>query len=143
MFQENSFLHNFVKKAPKYLNNYEVEKMNILISADLKLKKTIQEHWPFVGIEKARDLEEVVKKLADHHFDLLILDVDMPGNEKLKNTIADILTDYKIVISSSRHGNYRLASDLMLLGVQVFISQSVSELETMNILAYVINSMIL
>lgn len=106
--------------------------MNILISADLKLKNAIEKCWPAVKIEMANDLDEVTKKLASHQFDLLILDVDMPGNRKLKNLVEAILPLHKIAIFSSKDNNYELAKDLMLMGVHLFISQKAPELEIID-----------
>ena len=67
----------------------------------------IQECIPDATIQQAQTYDEVYQQLRDHTFDLLLLDINMPGGNNIKviKELLDIQPQVKILVFSSYEEN--------------------------------------
>ena len=116
--------------------------MNILIADDLKiyrlaLKLYIHKQWPEAVVYEASSMHEVVADVFDVVYDLLILDIDMPGSELLESFVAQAIKYTKVVIFSSYEKEDKRVENLVKIGAEAFISKTAQQDEVISILQFV------
>jgi DNA-binding NarL/FixJ family response regulator len=116
--------------------------MNILIADDLKinrlaLKLHIHKQWPEAVVYEASSMHEVVADVFDVVYDLLILDIDMPGSELLESFVAQAIKYTKVVIFSSYEKEDKRVENLVKIGAEAFISKTAQQDEVISILQFV------
>lgn len=105
--------------------------MKILIADDEQiirfgLKLVLKNLWQDVSIEEAETLDGVVSLLTEFSFDLVILDIHMPGGDGLENLIRFMLQETKVVIFSSYEKTSARIKLLKDAGVGLFIFKDAS-----------------
>lgn len=82
--------------------------MNVLITDDHDIVRlgasiVIQEVFPGANIQQATDLSETIKSLSTNKYDILLLDINMPGGNNIKmiDEVLAIQPDIKILVFSS------------------------------------------
>lgn len=105
----------------------------------LNLKFYIHRLWAEVFIIEVGSLDEAYLQVFELKFDLLILDENMPGSEKLSDFVLQAIKHTKIIIFSklSLH-NPRLVSHLDF-GKGVCLSRSSSQVQIVNALEYMLH----
>ncbi|MCY1516590.1 Response regulator UvrY [compost metagenome] len=108
---------------------------NILIADDhsairIGVKQICLSEFPGVKIGEATTYNEVFQQLKESHWDILILDIDLPGRNGL-----EILQQLKAdkqkvpVLMFSFHGEEQLAIRAMKLGASGYLSKDAADLE--------------
>lgn len=115
--------------------------MNILIADDLKiyrfaLKSYIHKIWPDAIVYEASSLNEVVEGVFDMTYDLLILDINMPGSEMLENFVSQAVKYTKVIIFSEYDDKDVMVKNLLQIGADAFLPKSASEEEVINTLLF-------
>ncbi|RZL69492.1 MAG: response regulator transcription factor [Pedobacter sp.] len=115
----------------------ERRSMNILVADDLEIyrlgmKLYLKQIWPLAYIGEAESLHEVINQVFDVFYDLLILDIDMPGTELLEDFIVQAIKYTKVVLFSSFDINEERVVNLMSIGTHVFIPKTASKEEVIN-----------
>lgn len=105
--------------------------MIILIADDEQiirfgLKLVLKNLWPEVLIHEAETLDGAVTLLTQFSYDLVILDVHMPGGEGLENLIRFMLTETKVIIFSGYDRASARLQSLKEAGVDQFIFKDAS-----------------
>lgn len=118
--------------------------MDILIADDskehrLQLKVKLHKQYPDAVIYEASSLYEVVTNVFDVDYDLLILDLDIAGNDQLENFVKQAVKYTKIVISSFYDKNNARLNQLIALGAHAFLPKSAKEDEVASVLSFLFN----
>lgn len=118
--------------------------MNILIADDLKIyrfavKSYIHKLWPDAVVYEAASLNEVVENVFDVTYDLLILDINIPGGELLENFISQAIKYTKVIIFSEYNDEDEKVKNLLRIGADAFLSKSASQEEVINTLQFLFN----
>ncbi len=94
---------------------------------------------PLYDVGTARSGEEAIKCLQRGQFDLVTLDIDMPGLSGL-DTLAQIKKQWPRldVIMVSGHGNLRNAQEAILKGASNFISKPFRVADVLNVVRKVL-----
>ncbi|RZK60677.1 MAG: response regulator transcription factor [Pedobacter sp.] len=116
--------------------------MNILIADDLKiyrlaLKLYIHKHWPEAMIYEASTMHEVVADVFDVEFDLLILDINMPGSELLEDFVSQAIKYTKVIIFSDLDKDDTRVENLIKIGADAFLPKISRQEEVINTLAFI------
>ena len=107
----------------------------ILIADDhsairIGVKQICANEFPFVQFDEAVNSAEVFQKLKESDWDILILDIDLPGRNGL-----DILKQIKAekhktpVLMFSFHGEEQIALRAMKMGAAGYLSKDAADLE--------------
>ncbi|KQC01167.1 hypothetical protein [Pedobacter sp. Hv1] len=113
--------------------------MNILISLDFTLYEIVKKNWPKAFIQEVNSFDGVFRSIFNLKYELLILDVDMPGNEKLAIFISKAVFFCKVAVFSSKN-NIAAINRMMVAGAHVFLPSKLSSKEITNILNELQNS---
>lgn len=113
--------------------------MNILIADDLKIhrfniKAHIHKLWGDTVVYEASSLSEVIEDVFDVEFDLLILDVNMSGNEQLEDFVNQAIKYTKVIIFSEYDELDPRVENLLLLGADGFIAKSATQEQVSSML---------
>ncbi|RZM07398.1 MAG: response regulator transcription factor [Pedobacter sp.] len=105
--------------------------MRILVADDEQLirfglKLVLKGLWPDVSISEAESLDGVVSLLTVLTFDLVILDIHMPGSDGLENLIRFMLAETKVIIFSGYEPTSPRIESLREAGVDEFIFKNAS-----------------
>jgi DNA-binding NarL/FixJ family response regulator len=114
-------------------------RMNILISFNPKLSIIVNKRWPKAKIDEVYDLDGVIRRIFETNYNLLILDSDMLGNEKLESFIEKAIKHNNVAIFSSKNDNGEQVKKLILRGIHAFLPKSATEEEIVNILHYILS----
>ncbi|MDQ7949679.1 MAG: response regulator transcription factor [Pedobacter sp.] len=112
--------------------------MKILIADDhsairIGVKQICLAEFQNVSIGEAMNYAEVFQRLAEADWDILILDIDLPGRNGLE-ILQKLKTDkVKVpVLMFSFHGEEQLAVRAMKLGASGYLSKDSADLELVN-----------
>lgn len=105
--------------------------MRVLIADDEQiirfgLRLVLKSIWANVTVSEAETLDGVVNLLAVNEYDLVILDIQMPGGERLEDIIRLMLKETKVVIFSGDDKNSPRVQSLKEAGVCQFIFKDAS-----------------
>jgi DNA-binding NtrC family response regulator len=100
---------------------------NILVLDDEKnIRLTIRRclESPELSIDDAINGEEALKKLTEHNYDLLLLDLKLPGIDGMEilKMVKDKYPEMKVVIISA-HGTIQTAVEAMKTGALDFLEK--------------------
>jgi len=116
--------------------------MNILIADDLKiyrlaLKLYIHKHWPEAVIYEASTMHEVVADVFDIEFDLLILDINMPGSELLEDFVNQAIKYTKVIIFSDIDKDDPRVENLIKIGADAFLPKTSQQADVISTLEFI------
>lgn len=116
--------------------------MNILIADDLKiyrlaLKLYIHKHWPEAVIYEASTMHEVVADVFDVEFELLILDINMPGSELLEDFVSQAIKYTKVIIFSDLDKDDPRVENLIKIGADAFLPKMSQQATVISTLEFV------
>lgn len=116
--------------------------MNVLIADDLKiyrlaLKLHIHKHWPEAVVYEASTMHEVVADVFDVEFDLLVLDINMPGSELLEDFVSQAVKYTKIIIFSDLDKHDPRVENLIKIGADAFLSKISQEADVISTLEFI------
>jgi DNA-binding NarL/FixJ family response regulator len=103
------------------------------------VKQICSTEFPFVKFGEAVNYAEVFQRLKEHDWDILILDIDLPGRNGL-----DILTQIKAeklkipVLMFSFHSEEQIALRAMKLGAAGYLSKDAADLELVKAINQII-----
>lgn len=108
--------------------------MRILVADDehivrFGLKIVLKNLWSQAEISEAADLDGVISLLGLFTFDLVILDIHMPGSDGLENLIKSMHQEKKVVIFSGTEPTSPRIQSLKAAGVNQFIFKNASVAE--------------
>ncbi|RZK54365.1 MAG: response regulator transcription factor [Pedobacter sp.] len=111
--------------------------MNILIADEFLIyryviKSYISKCWPNARIVEAGNLQEVVANVIENSFDLLILDVHMPGSQKLEEFVSRVIKGTKVIVFSEYAIETNKAKRLTDLGVEAMLLKSATSKEVVE-----------
>ncbi len=117
----------------------------ILIADDhsairLGVKQICISEYPNVEIGEATNYAEVFQKLNNNNWDILILDIDLPGRSGL-DILQQIKTD-KIrvpVLMFSFHGEQQIALRALKLGASGYLSKDAADNELVNAINQIVS----
>ena len=114
---------------------------NILIADDLKIhrfnvKSYIHKLWADAVVYEANSLNEVIEDVFDIEFDLLILDINMPGSEQLEDFVSQAVKYTKVIIFSEYDKLDPRVENLLKIGADAFLSKSSSQEQVINTLQF-------
>lgn len=117
-------------------------KMNILIVDHLGiyrfgLKAIINDIKIDAMVQEASNFDELMENVFDKNFDLLILDIEMQGNEKLEHFIDQAINYTKIIILSEHQYTDQRVNHFLKSGVDALISKSTSKEQVVNTLEFI------
>ncbi|TCC91739.1 response regulator transcription factor [Pedobacter frigiditerrae] len=103
--------------------------MNILVADDLEiyrlaLKLYIHKHWTDAVVYEASTMFEVAEDVFDVEFDLLILDINMPGTELLEDFVSKATNYTKVIIFSDLDKDDKRVENLIKIGADAFLPKS-------------------
>lgn len=113
--------------------------MNILIADNLGiyrfgLKAIINDIWTDAVVNEVSNFDEMMESIFDQNYDLIAVDLEMQGNEKLEGFIYQAVNYTKIIIlSEHQHTNVRV-KHLLNIGADALLSKSTSKEEVINTL---------
>lgn len=116
--------------------------MNILIADDVKIyrlaiKSYIHKLWPDAVVYEESNLDSVIKDVFDVVYDLLILAVNMPGNEQIEHFVIQAIKYTKVIIFCDCTEDSAKAKRLIELGADGFLSKTATEAEVISTLLFV------
>ena len=122
----------------------ELETMNILIADDLKiyrlaLKSYIHKLWPDAVVYEESNLDSVVKDVFDIAYDLLILDINVPGNDQLEDFVKQAVKYTKVIIFSELEHDHPRVQNLIDIGADAFLSKAATQHEVSTTLLFVLS----
>ena len=105
--------------------------MRILIADDEQLirfglKLVLRTLWPDVEVSETENVDGVVALLAHSAFDLVILDIQMPGGEGLEDLIRFMLVETRVIVFSGYEPTSPRIQSLRDAGVDEFIFKDAS-----------------
>lgn len=100
--------------------------MEILIADDNQiirygLKLVLKSVWPEAVLFETENLNEAVNIIIENNIDMVIFDVEMPGNHSLEDLIRFISKDTQVVIFSPYRKDDTRIEGLRLAGATVFL----------------------
>ena len=118
--------------------------MNILIADELKayrlaLKSYIHKLWPDAIVYEESSFDAVIKDVFDVEYDLLILDVNVPGNDQLEDFVKQAVKYTKVIIFAEADDAHPRVQRLVSLGADAFLSKAASEEEVTSTLLFVLS----
>ncbi len=118
--------------------------MNILIADDLSiyrlaLKLYIHKQWPEAIVYEVNSMHEVFMNVFDVSYDLIIIDIYMPGNELLEVFVEQASKHTKVIIFSNLDKEDKRAQNLIRLGADAFLAKSAKQAEVISILQFVLS----
>lgn len=118
--------------------------MNILIADDLRiyrliLKSYIHKHWPDAIIYEANTMYQVVTDVFEVKFDLLILDINMPGSQLLEAFVSQAIKYTKVVIFSCLYKDDPRIDNLIKIGAEGFLSKLSQQADVISTLEFIFN----
>jgi len=113
--------------------------MQILIADDLRIhrfniKTYIQRLWVNAVVYEAKNLNEVITNVFDIEFDLLILDINMPGSEQLEDFVGQAIKYTKVIIFSEYDKLDPRVENLLKIGADAFLPKSAAEEQVASLL---------
>ena len=117
--------------------------MNILIADNnkanrLAIKSYIHKLWSEAVVYEENNLDAVVKDVFDVSYELLIIDINIPGNDQIEGFIKQATKYTKVIILSDLDNEE--AGKLAHLGIDAYLSKSASENEIMSTLLFVLSN---
>lgn len=114
---------------------------NILIADSVSgnsftVKSCIHRLWPNVTVFEAISVNEVVERIFEQDFDLLILDINIAGNENIEEFISYAVKYTRVVIFSAYDSTDPKIKNLLQIGADAFLPKPVSEQELISILRF-------
>ena len=105
--------------------------MKILVADDEQLvrfgmKLVLRGLWPGAHISEAESLDGVVSLLSENSFELVILDIHMPGSEGLEDLIRFMMVETTVIIFSGYEPTSPRIQSLREAGVDQFIFKNAS-----------------
>lgn len=118
--------------------------MNILVADDLKIHRSaiklyINKQWPDAVVDEASTLHEVITDVFNVPYDLLILDIEMPGSKLLEDFVTRAVKYTKVVIFSSHDRDDDRVVNLLKIGADAFISKTAAQKEVISSLVFVLH----
>jgi DNA-binding NarL/FixJ family response regulator len=116
--------------------------MTILIADDseiyrLALKLYIHKHWSEALIYEVSTMFEVVAGVFDVEFDLLILDINMPGSELLEDFVSKACNYTKVIIFSDMDRDDPRVENLIKIGADAFLPKLSKQSEVVSALQFI------
>ncbi len=117
----------------------------ILIADDhsairIGVKQICTGEFPFVQFGEATNYAEVLQKLKEHEWDILILDIDLPGRNGLDILKQIKAEKYKLpVLMFSFHSDELFALRALKMGAAGYLSKDVADMELVKAINKVIN----
>ena len=97
VFEKSIEINNTIDKPYKYETDKLFRDLKVLVVEDNELNQQyierVLQKWS-IRFEIARSGEEAIKKFADNHFDLVLLDLQLPGIDGFQ-TAVKLRTDYQ------------------------------------------------
>lgn len=108
--------------------------MKVLIADDehiirFGLKLVLKSLWEDAEVDEAEDINQVVNLVAQETYDLVVLDINMPGGNGLENLIRFMPDETKVTIFSSHNKNSTRIRSLREAGVDEFVFKDASILQ--------------
>ncbi|RZK60680.1 MAG: response regulator [Pedobacter sp.] len=105
--------------------------LKVLIADDERLvrfglKLVLKSIWPQVEISEAENVDGVVALITKISYDLVILDIQMPGSDGLENLIRFMLVETKVIVFSGYEPTSPRIQSLRDAGVDEFIFKDAS-----------------
>lgn len=101
------------------------------------MKLYINKQWPNAVVYEVGSLHETIDAVFDVDYDLLILDIEMPGSELLEHFVAQATKHTRVVIFSSYDNNDSRVVNLLKIGANGFISKTASQEQVISTLLFV------
>ncbi|RYG16131.1 MAG: response regulator transcription factor [Chitinophagaceae bacterium] len=103
--------------------------MKILIADEFAIyrfvvKSYANKCWPNAEIVEANTLQSVISEVADTNFDLLILDMYLPGSSALEAFVEQAVGTSKVIMFSEYEVSSTRADRLQELGVSALLRKS-------------------
>ena len=116
--------------------------MNILIGDSsklyrLKLKSYIHTLWPEAIVYEEGSLDAVVVSVFAIGFDLLLLDINLPGSDDLHDFVRQAVLYTKVVICCEEVEDNPKARGFLAMGTEAFLLKSAKEEDTISTLLFV------
>jgi len=87
-------------------------------------------------VYEANSLSEVIEDVFDIEFDLLILDINMPGSEQLEDFVSQAVKYTKVIIFSEYDKLDPRVENLLKIGADAFLAKSSSQEQVINTLQF-------
>ncbi|RZJ99292.1 MAG: response regulator transcription factor [Flavobacterium sp.] len=118
--------------------------MNILIADEsrlnrLQLKSYIHQIWPIAVVYEESNLDAVIADVFDQNYDLLIIDIAVPGNENIKDFITQAVKYTKVIVFSETNNDEVKIKWINDIGVDAFLWKSASKENILSILMFVLS----
>lgn len=100
------------------------------------VKTYIHHLWPDVVVYEATSVNEVVERIFEMDFDLLILDIGVAGSENIEEFVSYAIKYTKVVIFSAYDSSDSKIKNLLQIGADAFLPKPVNKEEVTNILRF-------
>lgn len=111
--------------------------MNVLLADQhqtirVGLRSLLYNMWPSASIKEATGIDEVVALISSGGFNLAIIDISLPGGEKLEELIGFLALETSIVVFSDNEADVNRIQKMLLVGAVQFLPPRTSLLEIRN-----------
>lgn len=105
--------------------------MDILIADQLSiyrhgLKSIIFNIKPNAVVDEAINFDDMATKFFNKQYRVLILAIDLPGNEKLDDFLANAVNTIKVITIAEHRYSYKHVENLLKIGVEALLLRTTS-----------------